>query len=427
MNRRVVDITPRSLAKQSPSVKTDVFPSQIQPQEHVKEVKIRRPVPRLFSIMLFFAFFAFVGVGTLHFFFAKAKVLITPDSRELSVNKEITAVKKGSPLFGTAGTVEAFPLGKEQTGARLFTATGKSQKQGQARGIITVYNTRPATLQTLVAGTRFVSQDGKLFRSTSKVVIPGAQNDGGKTVPGSLDVNVLAAEAGESYNIGPAAFSLPGLAGSVLYTAIYGKSSQKMAGGSNNEVTVVSQRDIDQAKDALLAELRDGAKKELRNMVKQGSEIPDDAFFVDVAQASSLAKAGAELNQFNVTGSVKISALAFSRAAFDDLLKQTLNKGLEAGERMLENTLQTGYEFKNVDFQKGTLLLAGFSKGKAYATVSEEGVRMAIQGKGNASALQDGEGVNGVKSLNISLWPFWEWKLPGDSNRINVSLQLESL
>lgn len=431
-NRRVIDITPRPAIKQrapSPKIVASA-PAEII-VEHTeigaKRSAPRRSVPRIFIILLFFLFIMFVGAGIVHLFFARAKILITPDSRDLSVNKDITIVEKGKPLFGTVRTLEAFPLAKEQTGARLFTATGKSQKQGQARGVITVYNTRPATPQTLVAGTRFVSEDGKLFRSIGKVVIPGAQNQGGKTVPGSLSVDVLAAESGESYNIGPAAFSLPGLAGSVLYTAIYGKSSQKMAGGSNSEVTVVSQADIDQARDTLLAELRDGAKKELRSMAKQGSEIPDDAFFVNTAKASSLVKAGAELSQFNVTGSVKISALAFSRAAFDDLLKQMLNQGLGAQEHMLGNTVQTGYEFKNIDFQKGTMLLAGFSNGKAYTTVSEDGVRTAIRGKREAAALQDGGKVDGVKSLDISLWPFWEWTVPSNPNRIETSLQLESL
>ncbi|MBI4217447.1 MAG: hypothetical protein HY603_01470 [Parcubacteria group bacterium] len=380
--------------------------------------KPSRKLPKPFVLTLLASGLALVGIFWIHFFVAKAAITVIPDSREISVEQEIVAAKKG-----TEGTIEALSLAKEQDGTRLFSATGKSDKQGQARGIITVYNTRPNTPQILVATTRFISQDGKLFRSVARVVIPGQLSG----VPGSLNVEVLAAEAGEDYNIGPSNFSLPGLAGSALYTAIYGKSTAPMSGGSKSETTIVSQDDLNRGKDTLLAELREGAKQELQKMLPSGYEIPEDAFLVEISQASSLAKAGAELSKFNVTGKVKLSAIAFPRKVFDDLLSQSLRKKLSPGETILEKTLQSGYEFKNVDHKKGTLLLAGFSKGKAYSRVQEQDVRLRVRGKGQDMAQQQGEAVEGVQSLHISLWPFWEWQVPADLNRINVSLGLDSL
>lgn len=415
MNRRLVDITPRSGTRQKPQVApaaSPISPSPALPRP-------RRKLPKFFVLSALALCFAFVFVFGIHFFAAKATITVTPDSREVSVEQEILAAKKG-----TEGTIEALPLKKEQDGTRLFSATGKSDKQGQARGVITVYNTRPSTPQILVANTRFISQDGKLFRSTARVVIAGATPAG---VPGSLNVDVVAAEAGEDYNIGPSNFSLPGLAGSALYTAIYGKSSSPMTGGSKSETTVVSQDDLDKGKDMIVAELREQAKQELQKLLPAGYEIPEDAFLVELSQASSLARAGAELSQFNVTGKVRVSAIAFSRAALDDLLRQSLQKKLSPGETILERTVQKGYAFKNVDHRKGTLLLSGFSKGKAYATVQEQDIRLKVQGKAPDAAKQQGEVAEGVGSLSISLWPFWEWQVPADLNRVQVSLGLDSL
>lgn len=406
MNRRLVDITPRSGPIQRPPA---------VPQ------KPSAKLPKFFVLTLVALALAFVGIFGVHFFVAKATITVIPDSREVSVKQEITAVKNGAGLSAQAGgTIEALSLTKQQDGTRLFSATGKSDKQGQARGVITVYNTRPNTPQILVATTRFVSQDGKLFRSLARVVIPGQLNG----VPGSLNVEVLAAEAGEDYNIDPSNFSLPGLAGSALYTAIYGKSAVSMSGGSKSETAIVSQDDLNRGKDTLLAELREGAKQELQKMLPVGYEIPEDAFLVEVSQASSLAKAGVELSKFNVTGKVKVSAVAFPRKVFDDLLGQSLRKELSSGETILEGTVQSGYEFKNVDHKKGTLLLAGFSKGKAYSSVQEQDVRLKVRGKAPNIAQQKGEATEGVRSLQISLWPFWEWQVPTDLNRINVSLGL---
>ena len=402
MNRRVVDITPRSGTRQR------------QPNVPAPSVKL----PKFFVLALLTLALALVGIFGIHFFVAKATITVIPDSREVSIKQEIVAVKNG-----TEGTIEALSLTKQQDGARLFSATGKSDKQGQARGVITVYNTRPNTPQILVATTRFISQDGKLFRSLARVVIAGQVNG----VPGSLNVEVLAAEAGEDYNIGPSNFSLPGLAGSALYTAIYGKSSAPMSGGSKSETTIVTQDDLNQGKDTLLTELREEAKQELQKMLPVGYEIPEDAFLVEISQASSLAKAGTELSKFNVTGKVKILAMAFPKKVFDDLLGQSLRKELSSGETILEGTVQSGYEFKNVDHKKGTLLLSGFSKGKAYSSVQEQDVRLRVRGKATNIAQQKGEAIEGVQSIHISLWPFWEWQVPVDLNRINVSLGLDSL
>ncbi len=415
MNRRLVDITPRSGTRQRQPAAPTVSPAPVPSAPE----KPRRKLPRSFVLSALALCLVLVFVFGIHFFAAKATVTVVPDSKEISVEQEVLAAKKGA-----GGAIEALPLTKQQDGTRLFSATGKSSKQGQARGVITVYNKRPSTPQILVANTRFISQDGKLFRSTARVVIVGATSAG---VAGSLNVDVVAAEAGEDYNIGPSNFSLPGLAGSALYTAIYGKSSASMAGGSKSETTVVSQDDLDQGKDAIIAELREQAKQELLKLVPAGYEIPEDAFLVDLSQASSLAKAGAELSQFNVTGKVKVSAMAFSRSSLDDLLSQSLAKKLSPGETLLERTVQSGYTFKNVDHKKGTLLLAGFSKGKAVASVQEQDIALRVQGKAPAMAKQQGEDAEGVREIAISLWPFWEWRVPADPNRVHVSLGLDSL
>ncbi|MBI4122757.1 MAG: hypothetical protein HY458_00130 [Parcubacteria group bacterium] len=420
-NRRLVDITPRSGARQKPPAVPVVSPVLIPS----KPQKPRRKLPRSFVLSALALCLVFVSVLGIHLFAAKATIRVTPDSREVFVEQEVLAAKKEAILPAQAGEViEALPLTKQQDGTRLFSATGKSSKQGQARGVITVYNTRPSTPQILVANTRFVSQDGKLFRSTARVVIQGAVQGGD---PGSLNVDVVAAEAGEDYNIGPSSFSLPGLAGSVLYTAIYGKSSAPMTGGSKSETTVVAQDDLDRGKDMIATELREQAKQELRKQLPAGYEIPEDAFLVESSQTSSLAKAGAELSQFNVTGKVRVLAIAFSRSALNDFLSRSMQKELSLRETILERTVQSGYTFKNVDHKKGALLLAGFSKGKAYATVQKQDVALRVQGKAPDMAIRQGEATEGVKNLAISLWPFWEWRVPTDLNRINVSLGLDSL
>jgi len=94
----------------------------------------------------------------------------------------------------------------------------------KATGIITIYNTYSSSPQTLVKTTRFVSEGGKLFRTTKTIVVPGADASSGKIVPGSTTVEVIASEPGNEYNIGPSTFSIPGFKGTPKYLAFYGES-----------------------------------------------------------------------------------------------------------------------------------------------------------------------------------------------------------
>ena len=128
-----------------------------------------------------------------------------------------------------------------------FLSSGREIREERAQGIITVYNEYSSSPQTLVENTRFISQDGKLFRSAKTVVVPGASISEGKIVASNIDMEAIAQEAGEGYNVGPSTFSIPGFKGTPKYTAFYGKSSNSMEGGFIGEVEVVTADDLKQA------------------------------------------------------------------------------------------------------------------------------------------------------------------------------------
>ena len=133
----------------------------------------------------------------------------------------------------------------------------KEIKEEKAEGIIRIFNDYSTASQSLVAGTRFVSDEGKLFRLVEKVVVPGQSTEKGKLIPGSVDVLVRADTAGSDYNIGVSTFSIPGFAGTPRYTAFYAKSFLAMAGGFKGESLAVSSEDLENAKKSLTAEVKE--------------------------------------------------------------------------------------------------------------------------------------------------------------------------
>ena len=63
----------------------------------------------------------------------------------------------------------------------------------KAQGTLTIYNAYSSAPQTLVATTRFVTPDGKIFRLTNEVTVPGAKITNGQIVPSSINAPIAAA------------------------------------------------------------------------------------------------------------------------------------------------------------------------------------------------------------------------------------------
>ena len=73
-----------------------------------------------------------------------------------------------------------------------FPASGLSLKEEKARGMVRIFNDYSIQAQVLVATTRFVSSQGKLFRLLERTTVPGQTIANWKTAAGFVDAPVVA-------------------------------------------------------------------------------------------------------------------------------------------------------------------------------------------------------------------------------------------
>ena len=206
------------------------------------------------GILFLFLLLFISGLG--YVFFSKTKIEIWPQMEAFSLKETIVV----DPSLTEADFESKIFPGKvfenKKSASKEFSSSGTMIKEKRARGVIRVFNAHSVSPQPLLVNTRFVSADGKLFRSEKRVVIPGGRYEGGKLVPGHLDIMVKAAEPGAEYNIGPSVFSIPGFAGTAKYTTFYAESYEPMSGGFRGEVPQVTQEDLDSARNTLVGQLK---------------------------------------------------------------------------------------------------------------------------------------------------------------------------
>lgn len=363
-----------------------------------------------------------LGVVVLHLVFANATILITPKARDLKTDVVITASTKALNVNLESLEIPARVLAKEIEKTQLFDATGSDTVENKAKGTITVYNERTVQ-QILVTNTRFISENGKLFRTTKRIIIPASSTVDRRLVPGTLNVEVIAAEAGESYNIGAATFSVPGLAGSAFYTLVYGKSTRVMTGGSQGETNVVTKEDIRNAKESLTKTVIRLAEIAILNELPSSFEIAENAFVSEVIDTSTAVSVGAALSQFNYKVKVRVRAIAFQKEYMNEIARGLLGIQINDNELINQNTLIV--EYTNDSIGDGTAKLSASISAKAYVNISASEIKKNVLGKKLSEVESMLRNYEGISKFSISLWPFWVQGVPNDNQRAEVRLILD--
>lgn len=392
-----------------------------EPKKRVKRKSTR--LPGWFKIgVLPLLILVVVLVGAVHVFFARANVTLWPEVRQVKLLEPIVAEVGRAKLDKEEQIIPAHTLTEEKSATRLFPASSSTIKENRASGTIRVFNAYTTTPQNLLVQTRFVSEEGKLFRTPVKVAIPGKTQKQGKMVPGFVDIEIIAAEAGEDYNIGASNFSLPGLSGSALFTVIYGESLGPMTGGSERTVSVVSEDDIEKAKDSLIEELTGNVIEDLLSRVPESMVATKDSLVINVTEAESLIGAGAELDQFNVSVSLVATLFMFPKSDIDTLVNTFLARELEDGERIFEDKNEINFQQIKLSKDTKTANVDLFIGATIYQYLDPTELKIKLRGKSKTEAESILASYNIFNQTELALWPFWLSSLPGSIDRLEIQV-----
>ncbi len=353
---------------------------------------------------------------------ARATITITPRQAMVPVTGGFEASQTPgiAPIeFGLMRTTD-----REQ---KVVTATGVEERSDKAKGSITIYNNYDAKVQKLITNTRFETADGKTFRITSAITVPGVTTKDGVKTPGQITVPVLADKAGAEYNIGPSEFTIPGFKGDPRYTAFSGRSTGPMSGGFVGQMRTVSPTD----KAKTRAELQDIIRQ--RIVEKAGQEIPDTALlFADSVQVSF--NEGVPISATSSENSVILVEEANLTAIVFD------NKKLAHG---LAAKLLPGYNGEEIKLANPEELKFALINKIATSTVPDkisfnlEGTAKLVWDFDQASLIEKLRGVTpaeypnifslypGIEKAGVSFFPPWSRSIPDNTNRVKIVLDLE--
>ena len=430
MDRKITDILPPKKGRFVKKIIREVEEREEPIVSEEKEERRKKPSlpPKITGVIVAFIVLV-LAAGFSYFYLSQAIIDFWPETQTLNFETKITADTTRETADFDEKIIPGKVFEKEKTLTKIFYSSGKVQKENKAAGTILVYNEYSTDDQPLVPTTRFVSSDGKIFRTPERVTIPGGHYEQGKFVPGEINITVVANEPGSEYNIEPSTFSIPGFAGSALYTKFYARSFQPMTGGFSEEVPQITEEDLESAENILSKQAKEEVEELLKNDLGQQVisefEFSNKAIKTEVIEIFTMAQAGDEAEEFNYQVKVKSETIIFKSKDIEGLVKEYILPQVPEGKKVYEDSLSINYDPETTNLESGKMVLSLDISIKAYSDVNMVALKPGLKERSQLEAKIFLEEQPGVDKVKVKLWPFWVLKVPGSEDKIKFNLNVD--
>ncbi|MGB9743130.1 MAG: hypothetical protein ACPLW9_00190 [Minisyncoccales bacterium] len=387
--------------------------------------------PFLKKSLVFILLILILAIALAYFYLPQAEIEIFPKTRLLNLETKLIADKQISQIDANNKTIPAQVFQKEKSLVNVFPASGRVIKEEKARGMIKVYNEYSTAPQILIAKTRFVSTDGKVFRTPVAVTVPGGVYEKGKLIPGEIEIEVVADNPGPEYNIGPSTFSIPGFAGTDKYTKFYAKSFQAMSGGLKEEIPQVTEEDLKKAEELLTKQ----AQKECEDLLKQ--ELQTEAISMnfyyfpaeiknEIIEKIPLVLPNEQVAEFKYQAKARCWNLIFKKEDLQNFAKQIIAQQILPDEKLYEGSLKIDYSLAEIDLTEGKIVLSLKISSQIYSGIDFDLLKKALVNKSIAEVKLLLEDQPNIERANVKFWPFWVTSVPEDLEKIKINLKFNS-
>jgi len=382
-----------------------------------EEKEKQQPIPRSFKWSFVLPFIILVLGLFVTFRMSKSEINIWPITKTLSLNSSFRVVVDALSVDYLENIIPGQIFEEEKLISEDFPSTGSVLQK--AEGVIRLYNAYTTMGETWLSGTRFVSEDGKFFKSKDSIIVPGAEIQDGEKAPSYVDVPVIAAEAGEEYNINPSSFSIYVYRGTDKYTKFYGTSFEEMQGGG--QLAQITENDLENAKNVLIEKAKEETEESLQNKITSDFVVIDDVFDTNILESFSSREVGDVLDDFSFTVRGSSKTISFKIDDVEDLIESYILSQVSEGDTIYSNDLDINYQLDNINWDDGELVINFDIVFETYLEIDLDFLKEELKGKSSGETKFLLENQPEIIRAEINFWPFWVKNIPNDKERININ------
>lgn len=362
------------------------------------------------------------------FVLPSATVTVKTDNISVATDISFTASASVRTLDSDKKIVPAVIKEVKKTDTEKITATGQKNVGEKATGTVTVKLSNCDKSEVTIPSGTFVSNGNLNFVtqadvSLSRVVVGTiCEND---SIPkySSATVNVAAQNAGDQYNIsGGRAFAVAG------FSNVAGVSSSVMTGGTNKNVTVVSDQDVANAKQKLNDKSKTAANTELKKLLSDaGQFILPDSFTKADPVITATPAVGSESADVTVSSVTTYTLMGVKREDLKSLVVAAAKKQFDATKQSVNDDGLDKAIFRAGDKKSPTeQAFSVQSTVSTGAAIDQDAIKKEIAGKKKGDVQQILGNRPGVKEVSVKYSPFWVYTTPTKPSKITLVFEQAS-
>ncbi len=294
----------------------------------------------------------------------------------------------------------------------------------KATGKAVLYNNFSTANQRLINNTRLQSVDGLIYRIRQSVDIPGIKTINGVKTPGSIEVEIIADQPGDKYNMKlsdfKGDFKIPGFKDSTKYNSFYGRLSSDITGGYIGMIKSVSDQVLSSNRQELKDNLKEGLIKDIFLQKPEQYYIFKDNYFI---QYTDLPDVSGD-KDYQISEEATIYAIVFDREELSAFIAKNKIKNFDGSkvDVMWDDNIQatvTGTMAK--PWTENSLKLKLTGNANVVWSYNKDEILSQIVGK-NKSVLKDisDKNKNSITNITAYINPRWKSSFPDNSKKIKI-------
>jgi hypothetical protein len=355
----------------------------------------------------------------------KATITIKTTSLPVSANFNLTADGSAKTLDEDKGIIPASLQTKDQTASQTVTATGQQNNGDKASGSVTMSaqdcSTPFSTPADVPAGTGLSSNSlTYITQAKTSFSISGAAGNC-VNYAATSPTAIKAQTGGSKYNVSGASFSVSGRSDV--------SASGSASGGTDNIATVLSQADVDGAKQKITSADTDKFTKDWQKALSdQGLYVIASTLKLSDPAVTSSTPVGQPATSATVTIKITYSLLSVKNDDLKKVVTDQMSKQIDTKKQKLSSDdVLKGLTVSVSSQESPTKAILALSEDTTAVPILDTiGIKKTAAGQKTGDIQAALSNLPGVKEVSVKLSPFWVSKAPKASKISVIQQQVSS-
>jgi len=347
----------------------------------------------------------------------KASVAIKTDNESINTTLDVTFNTSATSVDTKQHIVPSTVEQIQKTTTQSVESSGQENRGEKARGEVRLSINPSACGQaySIPAGSG-ISANGMNFITQDNIRL-GLQGNNCRI---SEDTDVIAVSGGANYNVSK------GTQFTTSQSAVKGEARNDFKGGTDNIVKILTQADINSAREKLASQTDTTTQAELEDKLKdKGLYVIPESFNAGTPEITASAKAGDQVDSVTVTQKTTYSVTAAKKSDLEKLITAEIEKQIDPNKQKVLNTGidKATFKLQNQQNNSAQVLMSMDVTSVVGPQLNDDEIKEKVAGKKAAEAESIIKEYPGVTDVEVTYSPFWVSAIPGKPDKITITYE----